>query len=436
MKKLILSALAASTCASYAQTILRDSTAMGPGYINQVYYDVKTGDKSAATVNNWDIAHTSISRDNCIRANHMNGVRVFMYPKGGVAAWSTVDTSGFYGWKPRWNDIHVVAPNEKGAFNLYNDVSKWKFGWGTYNPNTFEVDGDSLFIIGWAGSGGSWTKFVKFMPIKQKANGDLIFKYADLDGSNEMQDTLFQSAGTGMQYKYFKFGDKTKPVREPGNTAWDITFTRYYDLAFNPQSLKYEMYPVMGIESKRGTLVAKIKGPTWNSLVPDSASLVGTYTKKFSDDLTAIGSDWKWFNNVTFVVNDTQSYIIRRIRTGDTSYWLLHMTAFGGTANGKTVFDRVQLKNSLSAKKTSLGVVGIYPNPATSVLYFSVENQQSGSINARIFSLTGELVSSGVYDGNPGLNAGRIDISNLKSGVYFLQLEQNGRTYSTRFVNK
>lgn len=435
MKALFSSILALTACSVSAQTVMRDSTTMGAGYANQVYYDIETGAQATSLINNWDIAHTSISRDNCIRANHMNGLRVYVYPKGGVSTWSTVDTSGFSTWAPRWNDLHTVTPNEMGAFNLHNNIPKWKFGWGTYDPNTFEIQGDSLFILGWAGTGGTWTKFVKFWPIKQQANGNLIFKYADLNGSNENQDTLFQTAGAGRSYKFFKFSDKSKPVREPLNTAWDITFTRYYELALNPQNMKFEMYPTMGVESKRGTLVAKVKGPSWASLVPDSASLVGTYSKKFNDDLTAIGSDWKIFTN-RFILKDTQSYIVRRLRTGDTSYWLLHMTAFGGTANGKTVFDRVELKNSLSVKSKSFGEVGIFPNPASANLYFTIEKSAASPLNAQIYNSMGVLVSTNTFQESAGYNANRLDISNLSSGIYFLKLEQNGKSFSTRFVVK
>ena len=414
-----------------AQTILNDSAIMGPGYANQVFYDVKTGAKSTAAVNNWDIAHTSVSRDNCIRANHMSGLRVFLYPKGKTDAWSSFDTVGWKSWKPYWNDIH---DHNKGAFNLYNDMAKWKFGWGTYDVNSKEVTGDSLFLLAWAGMApGTFTKFLKFWPVVQKANGDLVFKYANLDGSGEITDTLYQTSATGKMYKYYKFTGSLKPNREPASTDWDITFNRYYELTPNPGTGVLEMYPVMGIESKRGTRTAKVFGRPFSLLKPDSNWLVGDYTKSFKNDLTGIGSGWKTFSGA-WNISDTMSYLIERVRTGDTSYWLINMTGFSGQSSGKINFSRMALRNSLSVKNTFFGSVKVFPNPASKMFYLTMDIPHAKLCNLAVRSLDGKTLISQKLDAQASWNAFAISAEKIPSGIYIIQLQSGNAVMSHKLV--
>jgi hypothetical protein len=416
-----------------AQTVLNDSAIMGPGYANQVYYDVKTGTKSNAAVNNWDIAHTSVSRDNCIRANHMSGLRVFQYPKGKTDAWASFDTTGWASWKPAWNDIH---DHNKGAFNLYNDMSKWKFGWGTYDVNSKEVTGDSLYLLAWAGMApGTYSKFVKFWPVIQKANGDMVFKYANLDGTGEKMDTIYQSSATGKMYKYYKFTGAGKPDREPISDNWDISFNRYYELTPNPSTGALEMYPVMGIESKRGTRTAKVFGRPFSSVNADSIWLVGDYSKSFKNDLTGIGSGWKTFSG-TWSLNDTMSYIIERFRSGsnDTSYWLLHMTGFTGSSSGKIKFSRMALRNSLSVKDPLFGTVKIFPNPASTMFYITLDMPKAKICNVAVTTIEGKTLISETLNTQTTWNAYAISSENIPAGIYLLKIQSGSQILTQKLV--
>jgi hypothetical protein len=428
---LLLASAALAAINVSAQGMLNDSAIMGPGYANQVFYDVKTGAKATSAVNNWDMAHTSVSRDNCIRANHMSGLRVFQYPKGKTDAWSSFDTAGWTAWKPLWNDIH---DHNKGAFNLYNNMAKWKFGWGTYDVNSKEVLGDSLFLLAWAGmTPGTYSKFLKFWPVIQKANGDLIFKYANLDGTAETTDTLFQSAAAGKMYKYFKFTGATKPGREPASTDWDITFNRYFELSPNPMTGIPEMYPVMGIESKRGTRTAKVFGRPFNSIKPDSNWLVGDYTKAFKNDLTGIGSNWKTFSGA-WSLSDTMCYLIERTRTTDTSYWLLRMTAFTGSAGGKTLFSRMQLRNSLSVKDKFFGSVKVFPNPASKQFFLTLDMPTPKACRVFVKSMDGKTLVSQPLQAQASWNAYPVSVAGISSGIYLLQIQSGSEVMTQKLV--
>ncbi|MEY5035626.1 MAG: hypothetical protein RLZZ110_643, partial [Bacteroidota bacterium] len=111
------------------------------------------------------------------------------------------------------------------------------------------------------------------MPIKQNPNGDFIFRSAMVDGTADKTDTLAQSSATGKSYKYYNFG--TGDVfPEPAREDWDLLFTRYYAPTTPPGGGAPVMYPTMGVESKRGTRVAKVTDYNWNMIAGSPAQAI------------------------------------------------------------------------------------------------------------------------------------------------------------------
>ncbi|MBL7812897.1 MAG: T9SS type A sorting domain-containing protein [Bacteroidetes bacterium] len=425
--------LAAIPATLWSQGLKPDTITMGPSYAFQVYYDMAKGTKFQASISEWDIAHTTVGRDNCIRANHMTGIRVLPYPKGDSSAWSSVDTTGWMNWRMVYNNMHV---HESGAFNQQlNKGNQWDFNWGVYDPGTHIVKGDSFFIVGvQTAPGGPYSKLMKFMPLYQLANGDLVFQYANLDGSNYVKDTLFASTAVNRQYKYYRFSNDTKPVHEPADSTWDISFNRYYTPQYNPATQKFEPYPTMGVESKRGTMVARIYGPAWASVLADTGGLVRAYWKTFNNDLTGIGSDWKIFNGTAFILQDTMNYIVKRVRPGDTTYWLLHFTGFGGSSTGKVMFNTMQLRNTVSVIHPVLGQIKVFPNPAANQLYITIENAAGGNTRLQLMSTDGKVVAENTIPAGKGLVSARMDVSALPAGTYILNMSNGRQESSSRIV--
>lgn len=78
--------------------------------------------------------------------------------------------------------------------------------------------------------------------------------------------------------------------------------------------------------------------------------------------------------------------------------------------------DDLQIKNDIT----------VTPNPATNFIYLShVDN--STPVDYKIYSADGQLIKDGSYEG-------KILISNLSSGLYFLQSQLNGQESIIRFV--
>lgn len=410
-----------------SQTITYDTIYMDAGYVNQVYYDMKNGEISKAAVKNWDIAHTSDLRDNCIRANHMTGLQVIPYK--GPAGWANFDTTGWKSWGMDYNNIHN---HMKGAFNLvYN--APWGFGWGTYNSGTHEVVGDSMYLLAWT-NGSTYVKFMKFEPIKQTVSGDLVFHYADVTGTNEVQDTLFQSAANQQNYKFYQFGTKSKPVREPANNLWDITFTRYYEpVPTGPSS--YLMYPVMGVESNRGTKAAKIIG-AWSAIQStDSVTLRNQAIAKASTDMTAIGSGWKVFDNGTFkwTLADTQSFVVRQVRGSDSIFYLIHFTGFGGSADGRVEFAKSRLGVTNAVHNPVLGTMRLFPNPASQQVYVNLEGSKVREASLGLYDLSGKLIRSSNVSASE-FSTWSVPVSDLAKGIYVISIQSGSSRISQQIT--
>lgn len=425
---MVASALLA-TMSLKAQALKFDSILMGTGYANQIFYDMATDEKGSSAVSNWDIAHSTDARSSCIRANHMTGLRVISYPKNGVGGWSTFDTAGWKTWRVRYNDIHN---HDKGAFSQV--ANHPKYDWGTYDDLTHVITGDSLYLLAWT-NGASWVKFLKFWPIKQDVQSNLIFKYANVDGSNEVTDTLYQSQASKQNYKYYAFNGKAKTVREPDKSTWDITFNRYYEPTYDPGTQTYIPYPVMGVESNRGTKAVIVQGPTFNDVIMDTANVVKKHYYSLANDLTAIGSNWKFYDqpNFKYVLKDTQSYIIKSVRT-DTTYWLIHFTGFGGSGTGKVVFAYRTLQNSVSVKDQQLGHISVFPNPAQHQLFVYVEESKVPNANVVLRTLTGTIVSQTSVQNVSGAGAVSIPVSMLSPGIYLLSVQSGDKQVSQKIV--
>ncbi len=431
-----MSAALISAPAVTAQTLKLDSATMGAGYANQIFYDMKNGNVGSALVSNWDIAHTTDPRSACIRANHMNGIEIMAYPKNGTAGWASFDTTGWKTWRKRFNDLHI---HDFGAFSQVSNHPK--YDWATYDANTHVLNGDSLYLIAWSNGMGGYTKFLKFWPVKQPTTTDLIFKYANVDGSNEVTDTLYQSAANNQNYKYYSFATKAKPVREPAKNTWDITFNRYYEPQYDPGSGKVIPYPTMGVESNNGTngtRIARLIGPSFATVLADSHDLARkNYPTNFKVDLTAIGSNWKKYDqpNNKYLMKDTQSYIIKSVRSSDTSYWLIHFTGFTGGSQGKTLFNLLQLRgNNVSVKNAQIGSLNVFPNPASQMLYISLENTQITKATVSLNTLNGATLRTMNVNGLSDFNALNMPLTGIAPGVYLISIQSGDNAVSQKVI--
>ncbi len=429
MKKtiIILTALLCLIPQSKSQTFV-DTISMGPGYSNQAFYDISTGKYKSSPVASWQIAHTSNTRDNCIRFNHTAGVNVYLYPKGDLSDYTDFDTMGWRTWVRPMNDIHI---HEKGAINQQvNPDNMWDFSWGVYDAGTHQVKGDSLYLIT-IGENTQNPKFFKFLPISQEPNGDLVFQFDQIDAAFPVPDTLKQSKFDGATYKYFHLESKKQVLVEPSNAAWNLNFCRYYAPAFD--GTKYIPYLTAGVETKRGIQSVKIANTTWESFIENANTHVSeskTDTvggKGFRNDLTKIGSDWKMFNGSTFVILDSVNYIVEIPNATGADYWGMRFKKFAGAASGNVMLERTKLLTLSSAEYLNNSRVNLYPIPAQNELFVKMEeNTLATSIVIR--SIDGKILTTKQIeaDNNGTLT---IQLDGIPTGNYILEVYHNhGKT--------
>ena len=426
----------------FGQTTYKDTVSMGPGYANAVYFNLRTGEKSQSAISTWHMSHTTVSRDNCVRLNHLNGVDVYAYPKGNNKDFSKMDTAGWMSWKHLYNDIHT---HELGALNQsINSKDPLDFSWGIYNTTTHEITGDSLylFVVNTPMVGKT---FLKFNPILQTATGDLIFRFASLDGSIDKTDTLKQASFTGKSYKYYNFfkgAVQPEPIRE----NWDLLFTRYMAPTTPPGGGPMVMYPTMGVESKRGERVSKITTYTWDVIAANPAQsiagikMTGT-PGELSKDLTKIGGDWKAYDGaaMTWTISTDWNYIMETIRTQgttkDTAFWMLAFTGFSGSSKGESQLKRMELKTAAAAVSHAKQFSAkLFPNPSTDNVLIMANGISEKAI-VQIIAVDGRLIHS---NSNCEFSQGAVQFSvqDLPSGSYFVAIQTNTDKLSLPFIKQ
>lgn len=407
--------------AANAQTVVTDTIVMGAGYANQVFYSLQNSSKTANPMGSWHIAHTSNTRDNCIRANHAAGVNVYAYPKGDNSAYANFDTTGWAAWPTLMNDIHK---HEVGAFNqTLNKNNPWDFSWGVYDAGSHTVVGDSLYLITLS-SAGKVVAFIKFMPLAQYPNGDFTFRYDFVGGTKDFTsiDTIKQSKANNGTYKYFHFTNKQVTL-EPTNGKWDLNFTRYYEPAFNGTS--FVPYLVVGVESRVGSKIAKIEMVTWDDL---KASPL-TYHNQAKDttggegyrvDLTRIGSKWKVFNGSSYDMVQDLNYLVE---SNDSNVYGVQFTGFVGASMGRIILNKSQLISKLITSTNNIAKnnqVVIYPVPAQNQLYVKpLENSSIQGISIK--SLDGRIIRNASNINST--DVAQLNIGDLTAGQYIVEVK-------------
>lgn len=425
MKKIFTTVFAIAAAFSVnAQLGIQDSVFLGPGYMNEVYYNTQTLNKITVTKNNWELGFQNSLMQGGIIVNHTYGVSVYHCPTIGIAGFATLDTTGISTWAPLFNSDTTWS---YGALNATRNLADpFDFGWGTYDFVTHFVTGDSVFVVklvtGPPGPGQT-VEFRKLYISTKSFSGDYIFRYANLDNTNDVTDTIFQADYLGKNFGYYSLRNNAQIDREPLSADWDILFTRYYQNV-NPIGF----YPVAGILSNIGVQVAQASGV--DVLYADSLNYSNAYTTNMSE----IGSDWKSFDQATnsWIIQDSLCYFVKN-KIGQIAK--MAFTGFGGSANGKIEFYTTATPTAISElNNAQLNSMALFPNTATdnTTLVFSSKSNQN--YVATITNLSGQKVAQYNFKADAGLCQKQMDVSGLNSGLYFVTLSNGTEALSQKLI--
>ena len=373
-----------------AQTV---QISMGNNYSNQVFYSMQNGEIKNISNDNWDLAFTTDQYASTIRTNDGKGVELYTYHLGDTSDWQNINVSimnnlsqAMYNSEISWYD---------GAFEN-NSSGHPDYGWGIYNMINHNVTGDSLYII--KTINGNWKKIW----IQELTTaGEYVFKFANLDGTNEITQSILKTNYTNKNFIYFSIDQNTITDREPISSEWDITFTKYISPVQNMP------YPVTGVLTNNNIEVAKATGIT------DPFTYFDYSNHNFNQEINSIGYDWKSYQG-SYVVDANRCYFIK---DKNENIWRLIFNSFDGMSTGNIEFNAELIFNTNSVNINKTNSLNVFPNPTTQNTNLIFDFEEESFLN--IYDVFGVKVYSKKIDAG-GLELINLPTENFDAGLYFL----------------
>lgn len=383
-----------------------------PSYTNQSFFSLENGEVANLANTDWDLAFSTATMSSSIRINGGMGTELYLYPLGDTTDWNSFNSSNISSWLPTHNsDTNWFL----GAFDK-NSTSMFDMGWGMYSMITHFVTGDSLYAIKTVG--GNWKK----LWIQQLANDEYSFKYANLDGSNEINTTVQKTNYTDKNFVYFSLDQNVILDREPISQDWDITFTKYIT------PVQGMAYGVTGVLSNDGVHVAQADN------IPDPNSYNDYSQHPMMTEINSIGYDWKSFDMSTFSysVEPYRCYFVKDLQD---KVWRIIFTSFEGSSTGNIEFNAQEMTSStsISQLQSDISTFEIYPNPITDNNLTVVFDNSSSISELNIFDVTGKNIYNEIFN-SKGFQAKSINLLNLNNGVYIVSLSSKGSIFQKKLV--
>ncbi len=406
MKKiftLILTFVSVNLLAQKADVVITN------GGVEDVYYSFSNDEISRVSKTTWDIAFTTAGFDASILINENAGVELFLYSND-TADWSSVDTTGF-----NWNNVYNSTETwEEGAF-ANQGTSHPDYGWGVYNSDNHNINGNRLFIL--KNSDDSYSQMVI---ASMSAAGLYTVKIGDLGGANTNYFTLNKKDEAYADKNFVLYSSVNRAVvnDEPISESWDVLFTKYYiGIQAGPD---FVYYPVSGVKVNKGYEVAERSGVATSS--NDTMNLT------WSSSITEIGSDWKSFNNSTFQY-DITSDLTYFIRNAEGDVWKMFFTNYVGGAEGGFYFNVERISGTAGVSSFTANKTLVYPNPITDKLH--VKNGFNSSADVSVLNLQGVVILSNIVEANATLT---LNAETLASGIYTVSVKTSTQTSNHKLI--
>ena len=382
----------------------------GASYTDQVFFQLSDCSSTTITDSNWDIAFTTVGfQDAGIFINEaaaLSGTELLLY---------LAPTNNFE------DDINPADLTERlvndeqswdwGAFNATrSEMNPLDYGWGLYDPVANQVNGTTVFVIQLRD--GSFKKFMIESLVLTTYN----FKYADLNGANELTFTLDKSDFPGTDLALFSLTDG-EAIDVPNTNEWDLFFTRY-TTPLDAGDGEILEYVLTGVISGTGIEVAQA-----DEVDPQTVDYED-YINEFSSALDIIGYDWKFFDMGTFqwIIPDDIAYFVKD-RTG--TVWRIVFVDFEGSSTGNAVFqkDEVGVVSSVDDPQSVFEDFTIFPNPASADVSISFSLKKAGQVNMTLLTATGQVVWNNTIAANSGFNVANLPNRSYPAGSYVVRIE-------------
>lgn len=355
-----------------------EDVSVGPSYAFQAYYDLSTGEVTQVSNDAWDISFSNIGVQDA--GIHINESAAFMSAPlklylADVKDWSTVisesdineESEILYNPEESWSE---------GAFNtVKNDENPLDFGWGSYNTSSHTVEGDKIYIIQQRDG-----TFLKFQVINL-ASGTYSFKYANLDGSEEVTDTVSKDPTSDRKLIHYSFGNGE--VEMP--TDYDLIFQRYSTPLDNGEG-GFIDYTVTGVLLAEGVQAVVADGVDTETV--DESD----YADQYSEDLKTIGHEWKSFSfSEGWLIDDDRAQFVK---TKEGDIYKVVFFDFQGSTSGITTLQKTFIGTSSTKEEVQIqDAINIYPNPTSDYIKFGGIQRD---MTAQLYDISGKLVKKGM----------------------------------------
>ncbi len=419
MKKLILPM--AMLCMANALIAQFVEVSYEADYNAQAYYQLENDATTTVYNIEWDIAFSTIGfADAAIFLNEATGA------SGTPLELYAAPTNEF---------SDVINPEELEN-PLYNDELSWDYGafnstrleedpfdlgWGAYNPADHTINATKVYVLKLR------DETYKKLQIVSLVSTTYTFKYADLDGSNEVTKTINKADFPDADFAYFSFDTEQTISSVPDE--WDLVFTRYVTPLDDGEGNLLD-YLVTGTLSGVGVEVAQA-----NAINPENVSF-DLYEDSLQTQLDIIGYDWKAFDLSTFQwsLPDDRAYFVK---TSEGDIWKLVFIDFEGSSTGNTVFQKTALGTVSSVDRPSVFEdFNIFPNPVADEATVTYSVKTAGPVKISIGDVFGRKLWSASQSVPTGFNATTLPDLNLPTGTYILSLEANGDLISHKMIQR
>ncbi len=417
-KALLFSCIVLSS-AFNATAQVSQTVSIQPGYTNRTFYKMSSGTVSSVSNIDWDLGFQLRGRSGAITTNAKNNVHLWKSNKA-ISNWSSIISADTTGILVSSNELHNSETTwNNGAFNTTNNPANlFDLGWGLYDQVTHLITGDSIYFISLANN----TVYKKLEIIQLDGfTYDYIFRYANLDGSNEVTDTIVKSAFPNKFFAYYSLVNGVDVDREPVYNAWDLSFEGYKSANVIPGSY----YSVTGVLSNDSVLVAKA--------YPVDTASTSYNGLTYSNEINTIGFNWKYYDQtlMTYVIEDSTIYFVKD-RSHQT--WKVVFTGFGGSANGNFYFMKTPVSATGIIENSIIQTLATYPNPAHDHVRIMLDAKSKGDASLSIYDLSGKRMQQNAIHLNGGLQAVDMSLNNYLPGLYQVIFTQGTERQVSRII--
>jgi hypothetical protein len=382
----------------YTQT---DTLVMGSGYQNEIFYQLSNGLKTAMARNSWDIAFSIARRSATVRINDGKGIELYKTPYG-PNDWANVDTTNLF--TPSNQLFNSTIDWYEGAFNANRDPNNsFDEGWGMYNISTHIVTGTTIYVLKLPNN--TYKKLFIELLDPNTGRNYYVFRYANLDNTNEVVDTIFRDNYANKEFVYYDLQNGTIRDLQPPSSNWDLLLTRYIE------NVSGTPYPVVGFLQHPKVTVLE--------LYPVDTAMVSYPAPPYSDTINTIGYDWKAFDTGTFqyVIKDSLLYFVQDQAN---NIWKLVFLSFSGSSTGTTVLRKTYMGTASIESLLDVEELVLYPNPASDWIQIHGKFRSPTPYTITLYSLKGNALRT--FQSENTQFQHHLDLHSLSNGYYLIEI--------------